>query len=231
MATIYSQLDWQAFPFNASTLVGGPVLGAEDQIKAFDSLVPFYYAITTESDDTAGLYQQRLLPTEIPAAKTQLDVTYERPVGWNAPLPEIIPLVDPATLIAGTQYCQVQDLYRRFGSENVNKWSDLNNIRNADEIALTIITAIVDVSAMIDDVFRIGRYVVPFSPVPTMIKEVATLKAGYQLFSNRGIDDKDLSMEKVFQKSETMIRSIVGGQVQLDAPGTDRIEVTQNGIT
>lgn len=105
--------------------------------------------------------------------------------------------IDPVTLYtvpavvttASGIYAVQSDLERKFGTENIRLWSNLDN---ADLIAnvLSIQAALDYAENVIEDRFRNGRYVLPFNPKPKVVKEWTTCLAGAWLYSNRGFDDQ-----------------------------------------
>ena len=89
-----------------------------------------------------------------------------------------------------SQYCTRDQLEIQFGSLNVSKWADLSNNCNAAEIAAKITDAIETASEWINDRLRDKGYTVPISqPYPQTIMHICRLRAGYELYAARGIED------------------------------------------
>lgn len=87
-------------------------------------------------------------------------------------------------------YCARADVERMFGAGTVLKWADLDN-DNSTDIDDRIDAACEWATHYIDGVLAESPYDVPFTTVPTMVKEIAIALAGVQLYEGRGVEDFD----------------------------------------
>lgn len=93
-------------------------------------------------------------------------------------------------------YCTRADIEDLFGVSNVEKWADLDNDLDQDNIDDRITRAITEASDDIDEVMRGGPYDIPIvvtggSTTPTGITNIAATLAGVWLYTKRGIEDFD----------------------------------------
>ena len=210
---IYAQVAWQYVSFEG-TVSGTPTDGLT--ITSYVDGVKASYQPYQADGDPVGTYRNDLAPYEI-TNKTSFEFTATVEEAGGAVDPFTVNLVDPATLSAEIQYCTVYDVYLLFGSENVNKWADINNLRNTEEIARAIIDQIVNASDYVDTKMRAKYYGVPFvNPYPRQINEITRIETGTNLQTNRGIEDEDTTFDGLRTKAETMIRGILAGQIRLD---------------
>lgn len=80
----------------------------------------------------------------------------------------------------------------RYGRDNIDAWSELDQVVNEQDKALRVDTAIQDAEDFIDSVLHGGPYVVPFAaPVPRLIIQNACILAGVNLYEGRGVQDYD----------------------------------------
>ena len=86
-------------------------------------------------------------------------------------------------------YIKQSDIENVFGQDNIAIWSNLTGGVSVDSTRIT--AAINYAEGLIDDTFRGGRYTIPFSPVPTMIKDWSSKLAGIWLFMCRPLFKKD----------------------------------------
>ena len=80
-----------------------------------------------ESNEQPGLYSVKLDTTEVNAESLAIAWTTTDTDSNLVPTGDTLTLIDPSTLIESVQYCTIADVYRYFGSDNVNKWADKNN--------------------------------------------------------------------------------------------------------
>ena len=117
-------------------------------------------------------------------------------------------------------YSTLSDLQLVYGSNNVSKWADANNNASAGEITARVAWAIAKADSYIDDKLRRKWHELPFSPVPTTIKELSAQLAGVILYrSPRGLvdgDDSNAVMQDFRDECETMLVNILAGVVKLD---------------
>lgn len=87
-------------------------------------------------------------------------------------------------------YSTQSDIEAVFGTTNVALWSNTENTSITDGVPTAntsrIIDAITYADAVINDRFRGGRYTVPFSSTPTVVKNWSATLAGIWLYRSRG---------------------------------------------
>jgi phage gp36-like protein len=117
-----------------------------------------------------------------------------------------------------TPYCTPEDIFVRFGKDNVLRWADLN--ANADEAEIDdVIEAIIHyASRSIDDSLRGGVVEVPFVIVPTQIMNIAASKAGMLLYGNAAAFSEvlDIKMSKREKECSSLLTKIKSGHLRLD---------------
>jgi len=117
-------------------------------------------------------------------------------------------------------YCADTDIFLVYGEGNTRKWADADNDRDEDKIAARIAWAIAKADAYIDDRLRRKWHDLPFSPVPTTIKELSAQLAGVILFrSPRGLvdgEDSNATMTEMREECDIIISNILGGVIKLD---------------
>lgn len=117
------------------------------------------------------------------------------------------------------RYIEQSDIENVYGATNIRKWSlgDQDGL-SVNEARLT--AAITFAEDHIDDRFRGGRYVIPFSTAPSVIKDAAAKIAGSWLYATRGIQDYDDDANPVRmrrEEAEDMLDRVLSGQVTLSA--------------
>jgi len=107
-------------------------------------------------------------------------------------------LVDgPAAAFANT-YCVTADLEQVWGSTNVEKWSDLDNDKDAVKMLSRQALACRMAYVIVNDYMADSRYAVPLldkgtTTTPLAVQNVAAVFAGVWLYNNRGVHDTGLS--------------------------------------
>lgn len=173
---------------------------------------------------------------EVPAAAFvtgdkfySLRYTIDTVAGSPLVMPEIIIKIIDQTAETDA-YAQRQDVEMIFGSQNVEKWADLDNREDQYHIAQRISWALELAKAKIDDTLRDGPYEIPFSaPYPTTIKDVNARWAGVLLYDSRGIQDTDedgkvndnLKVHRVYV--EDFLKKVLAGKIK---PGTRSTHIT-----
>jgi len=100
-------------------------------------------------------------------------------------------------------YVDKADVENTFGVDNVAAWSDLTGAGSAD--ATRIALAITYAEGLINDSFRDGRYAIPFSPIPVVLKDWCAKLAGVWLFFNRPLYGKNQEAASGFIDVRTMV--------------------------
>lgn len=118
-------------------------------------------------------------------------------------------------------YAARADVERIYGSVNVAKWADADNLLNAQDKDARVEWALCLATERINNRMRTGPYVVPFSTVPLEIVDLCATWAGVILYlSPRGVTDADEAANHELSLQEkwvqTQIRRIMAGQVRLD---------------
>lgn len=87
-------------------------------------------------------------------------------------------------------YCALDDLKGRLSEDKILQLADFENTGDigSEDVVKRINDAINDAGAEIDG-YCMGRYQVPFNPVPDIIKKLAIDISLYNLFSLRGFDE------------------------------------------
>jgi phage gp36-like protein len=118
-------------------------------------------------------------------------------------------------------YASKSDIELHFGDRNVAIWSNLDNTDAAANDA-RITEALTYADADIDDRFRNSRYAVPFSPVPTKVKEWSAKLAGIWLFESRpGKREENTTYVDMKRDIADEIDLYLVGSRQLDATLND----------
>lgn len=90
------------------------------------------------------------------------------------------------------RYTSLDRMRQEFGTSNIQLWAKYEDNENTADLSLRIYKAIEYAEEFIDGFLRYGRYSIPFTPpIPVPITEVATIIAGVNLYSARGIEDVD----------------------------------------
>jgi len=131
----------------------------------------------------------------------------------------------------GTVYCSESDINQVYGGDNVQKWADLNNNEDADEITARINRAITVATNGINDILRGGRYALPITDTTAAVALIdlcATL-AGVWLYESRGVEDFDPETGRAVHKLVYMrdratkkLEAIRANRIQLDVEKTTR---------
>lgn len=127
-------------------------------------------------------------------------------------------------MAAKGRYIVFNDMIRRAGRENLQRWASLDN-DDAEEIEDRFQEAINVAEDDIDDRFRALRYQIPFGgAIPTRVKDWAAWLAVIWIYELRGFDDnpgdddpegKLMSAKK--KKLDKEIDAYTSGKRQLDA--------------
>lgn len=81
-------------------------------------------------------------------------------------------------------YITQTDVEQVAGARNVAIWSNLDSTSETADTT-RIATAITNAEAEVDDYFRGGRYLLPFSPVPQKVKDWSAKLAALWLYEQR----------------------------------------------
>ena len=122
-----------------------------------------------------------------------------------------------------TPYCDRGDLETIFGVNNVARWADLDNDESELVISRRIEWACQWATEFVNSRLQYGHYAVPFSPVPTLIRDLTAMYAGITLYDGRQVvsadeNDKVSRQRKDFDR---YLRQIHKGQLKLFDPTTD----------
>jgi phage gp36-like protein len=126
------------------------------------------------------------------------------------------------------------DLNAVFGKISVDKWADLDNLRDADTIAARIAWALQEATNVITAKLRGGIYLLPFAETPPELVTPCARLAGVLLYDSRGTVDFDADGKAINQLSghrkdvETYIADFKTGRARLT--GVDTVKTyPQNG--
>ena len=96
-------------------------------------------------------------------------------------------------------YCTRTDIENLYGTANVSKWADRENNQDTGQITARITLAIGIVSSFIDAYLR-DIYDTPFATTPDVVKNIAVLLAGVELYEGRGVEDFNPETNLPFHK-------------------------------
>lgn len=120
-------------------------------------------------------------------------------------------------------YIDQSNLEDKFGINNIEAWSQLDNdVETADTARIQ--KAIDYAESKINDAFRGSRYAIPFASAPEQIKEWATTLAGIWLYQSRGLRDTNEEGDKLQALRDDTDKAIVdcaAGKTRLDAARYD----------
>lgn len=118
-------------------------------------------------------------------------------------------------------YATREDVERIYGKSNVEKWADVNNDKNAQDVAQRVVWALEMAHDELEARLRYGPYALPFQPVPKTITRMEATLAGVILYDSRLITDEEDSpspMKKHEKWVARMIADIFSRRLRLDAP-------------
>ena len=125
-------------------------------------------------------------------------------------------------------YCTKADLEEQISAVELIELADDEGTGAADDSVVA--RAIADADAEIDS-YCGGRYSVPFSPVPVMIRKLSVDLAIYNLYSRRSVLAISEERQKRYDNALRFLRDVSRGLISLgaDAPATensgDRAEI------
>ena len=216
----FNQIGWQTHIFDVD--VGGtPTAGLGDDLRV-DKGGVFLINTPKDVEGQPGKYSILFEPYEIrdptETSFTLIYSYYGTDPNVNVPNPRDLNVTDPALLNTDTpQYCTVYELYTRFGYDNVNKWADMGNVQDINQISQKIIDEIVVASRNTDGRLRYRYNDIPFSdPYPNQVMNLTRLEAGVNLHDARGIEDTDNTLQPARNEAENLIRQIASGVLILD---------------
>lgn len=111
-------------------------------------------------------------------------LSHKRRAGGVYPLPRLV-----AVFLVGTmgRYISQSDVENVFGTYNIARYSQLDNESEAADVS-RITTAIAYAEEEVENCFRGGEYIIPFSgTVPKVVVNWCARLAGIWLFDNRGV--------------------------------------------
>jgi len=108
-------------------------------------------------------------------------------------------------------YCTLTDIKKQLPESVITSLTDDSLTGSVDEAVVT--EAIVDADAEID-AWVGGRYQVPFSPVPDVIRKVSTDIAVYNLFSRRDSEPPEVRKDR-YRNAIKLLESIAKGTVTI----------------
>jgi len=118
------------------------------------------------------------------------------------------------------KYVSKADLENVFGKDNIATWSNLDGEAGADEARIA--TAIAVAEEDIENRFRDGRYAIPFSPIPLVVKDWCARLAGIWLFENRPGFNKSDEEKEGFED----VRDIIDREIEAYTSGQRRLACT-----
>lgn len=117
-----------------------------------------------------------------------------------------------------SNYISQSDIEDVFGKDNVAVWSNLDGETGAETARIARAIAIAEED--VENRFRGGKYLLPFSPIPEVVKNWCATLAGIWLFENRpGYKTTDEEWEgftKLEEKVGDDIDAYTSGARQLD---------------
>ena len=129
-------------------------------------------------------------------------------------------------------YCVRADVEVIYGKDNVNKWGDINNTGELDEVTSRVSWAIDNADVYIDGKLKGGPYKLPFTSTPALIKDLSARLAGHFLFQTRILDDEVPSEVSIAEQHkryvDQVLREIVSGVMKLlDSGVTIAVEIPE----
>ena len=122
-------------------------------------------------------------------------------------------------------YCEDTDLFQAFGQKNIERWADLDNEGDQDDIDDRIQWAIDLGYDYINSKLIRGHYEIPFEDPPKTIIHLNALQAGIILYDSRLVVDSDKDQVSRQRKTaNNWIRQILRGQLKLIDSNGDLIE-------
>lgn len=109
-------------------------------------------------------------------------------------------------------YCAKSDLVARYGAQELAQLTDEVAAHVPDD---TEITAACDEASSLIDGYVAGRYVVPLSPVPPMVKSWACAIARRLLWKDRALPDSAVAV--AYEDALTALREVAKGVLRLPA--------------
>lgn len=118
-------------------------------------------------------------------------------------------------------YATRTDMDNVFGSDNINKWANVNGNSNAIEITGRVAWALEQATAEINDELFLGPYEIPFTaPIPLQVVRQCATFAGVLLYEARGVadseDDQDGAHKLRLHRKNVMrfLGRIVSGRIR-----------------
>ena len=126
-----------------------------------------------------------------------------------------------------TLYASRTDIEQLYGSDNVEKWADLNNNEDSDEITERINRSLTVATNDMNDILRGSRYSIPITDTGaaiTLVDLCANL-AGVWLYESRGVEDFDVETGRSFHRlaymrdrAEKKLKAIAANRIRLNVP-------------
>ena len=120
------------------------------------------------------------------------------------------------------RYIGQSDVEQIFGTVNVAKWSNLDNLDESGSPDTTrITTAITYAEDWLDEQLRNGPYTTPLAgTLPQTVKNAVAAMAGVWLYEARGVDDFDGESDNPItahrNRAQRYVARVLRGEVQLD---------------
>lgn len=109
-------------------------------------------------------------------------------------------------------YCTESDITKQLPGDRLIELTDDNNDGDADTGIID--QAIADADAEIDS-YLAGRYIVPVSPVPDVVKKLSVDISIWNLYSRRSVADE--TRKERYKAAIEMLKLVAKGQVTLGA--------------
>jgi len=122
-------------------------------------------------------------------------------------------------------YCTDANIRAVFGSDNIDKWSDLDNDESAGSMAARVTVSIAKAGDWIDSRMRSSKYIIPLqtqaAATPPEITEIAATYAGVWMAQARGLErfqgDNEHPVFRHLARITAMLDEIAIGKRRIDA--------------
>ncbi len=133
-------------------------------------------------------------------------------------------------------YSTETDLNNQYGSNNIQKWADLDGDADAGKISTRIAAAIGFADDEIDSQMRGGPYPLPLvndaATTPLLITDISAKLAGVWLYESRGVQDVTPEGSPVHRlhwqrkRAYDVMRELLAGRLKLDNSNVENFSPT-----
>ena len=110
-------------------------------------------------------------------------------------------------------YCTQADILKQISEEEL---IDLTDDTHAGSVNADVVTEAIEKADAMIDAYCQGRYTIPLSPVPTIIRALSVDLALYYLFARRA-DAMPEERRDGYKNAESFLKALSAGKVQIGA--------------